>query len=341
MLAHKRAKAQPATTPVGTSAVLDKFKDHSIVMLGEIHWNLAEHEFIQRLLSDARFPDVVDDVAVEFGNSRYQSLIDRYTSGDNVPMDSLSLAWRNTTQPLAWDPPMYAEVYAAVRRINVKRPRDHLMRLIALDPPIDWSEVRTPEDFPRIWGYRDPVWFETLEREVLSRKRRVLVIAGGHHVMRRDPPNFQPQSFDRIGLGDALAQRYPGQAFSIYPAVGTGALARLVEDKGLEALVDVAGSSIAKRSAEILWSGSVTMLRKVNGVTQPYSLTTKDYPTIGELIDGVMYFGPSSASALRPVSIYADSGYVSELRRRNALMISIFGVDQDSTILDLAKRARH
>ena len=42
-------------------------------------------------------------------------------------------------------------------------------RVIALDPPIDWSKMTSADDFPRKWGYRDPVWFETLEREVCQK----------------------------------------------------------------------------------------------------------------------------------------------------------------------------
>ncbi|MEP6508429.1 MAG: hypothetical protein ABJC63_09410, partial [Gemmatimonadales bacterium] len=67
------------------------------------------------------------------------------------------------TQPLAWDRPIYADVYSAVRRINKTLPKSRRMRLIALDPPIDWANVHAVDDFPRIWGYRDPVWFQTLE----------------------------------------------------------------------------------------------------------------------------------------------------------------------------------
>ncbi len=327
---HVRAQARDARD--GVSSVIHTFDRHSIVLLGELHWNAEEHRFIQLLLSDPRLPKVVDDIAVEFGNSRYQGMIDRYVAGENVPVDSLRLAWRNTTQPLAWDRPIYADVYSAVRRANRRLPPNHRMRLIALDPPIDWSKVHSVEDFPRIWGYSDPVWFQTLESEVLSKKRKVLVIVGGLHILRRDPPDFQPRTFDRLGLGDALAQRYPPQTFRIFPVAGDGPLAQLVRAKSRETLIPVAGTQLGARNSQIFWDGSVTMFRKVNGVAQPYTLEEKDFPSIESLVDAIIYFGPDAPSAPLPIAQYADTGYVNKLRRRVGLVSEIFGLDQRALI---------
>lgn len=69
-------KAQPAI-----DSIIEAFDNYSIVMLGEVHWNLQQHRFIQGLLRDRRLPGKIDDVAVEFGNSLYQPLIDRHVAG--------------------------------------------------------------------------------------------------------------------------------------------------------------------------------------------------------------------------------------------------------------------
>jgi len=102
---------QVKTEYQGVDAVVHAFDRHSIVLLGEVHWSNAEHRFIQKLLRDTRFPCLVDDIAIEAGNSLYQPLIDRFVAGDAVPADSIQLAWRNTTQPMAWDPPVYGAIY--------------------------------------------------------------------------------------------------------------------------------------------------------------------------------------------------------------------------------------
>ena len=323
----------------GTDSVVAAFDKYQVVLLGEVHWNAQQHRFIQELLRDPRLPRKIDDIAIEAGNSLYQPIIDRYVGGDEVPRDSVQLAWRNTTQPLAWDRSIYSDIYETVREVNRKLPEARRIRLVALDPPIEWTNVTKPGDFPRLWGYRDPVWFETLDREVLSKRRKVLVIAGGLHILRRDPPDFQPKGFDRVGLGDALAQRYPTAALRVYPATGTGRLSRLVSGRPAGTMLRVRGTSLAARSSQVLWPSTVTMLRKVNGKTEPYTLSTKDFPPIGTLIDAIMYYGSDTVIAPLDVEQYRDCAYLTELRRRNELLLPVFGQDQGELITSLAKQA--
>jgi hypothetical protein len=330
---------QVKTEYQGVDAVVHAFDRHSIVLLGEVHWSNAEHRFIQKLLRDTRIPCLVDDIAIEAGNSLYQPLIDRFVAGDAVPADSIQLAWRNTTQPMAWDPPVYGAIYRAVREVNRGLPPSKRMRVVALDPPIDWSSVRSAADFPRIWGYRDPVWFTTLEKEVLSKHRKVLVIAGGLHILRRDPPGFTPQSFDRVGLGDALAQRYESQTFRIYPAIGSTGVGKRFAGKPAGTVLHISGTAFGALSSQMLWPSGVTMFRKVNGQNKPYTLQTSEYPAIGSLIDEIMYFGSDTTSSRPQRAIYRECAYVSELRRRNALLLPIFGFDRDPELASLAGKS--
>ena len=322
-------------------AIFQAFDSHSIVLLGEVHWSAQQHRFIQRLLRDPRLPGAVNDIAVEFGNSLYQPLIDRYVAGEPVPMDSLRLVWRNTTQVLAWDRPIYADIYAAVRYVNRKLSPAKRIRVVALDPPIEWRSVREADQFPRAWGYRDPVWFETLDREVLSRRRKVLVIAGALHILRRDPPEFQPKTFDRLGLGDAIAQRYPSDAYRIYPVIGRRASDGIARGWPAETLVDVKRTALGARSSQLLWPSSVTMLRTVNGKREPFTLQERDFPPIETLIDAMLYYGADATSTPLPVGQYRDCDYVAELRRRNQLLLNVFGQDQQPLIDSLAERARN
>ena len=68
-----------------TAAVLEAFKTHDIVMLGEIHNNKQEYEWLDALVANSEFADQVDDVVVELGNSLYQKSVDRYIAGEAVP----------------------------------------------------------------------------------------------------------------------------------------------------------------------------------------------------------------------------------------------------------------
>jgi hypothetical protein len=53
---------------------------------------------IRSLIRHPKFAGKVTDVVVEFGNGRYQSLMDRYMQGEDVSRSELRQVWENTTQ---------------------------------------------------------------------------------------------------------------------------------------------------------------------------------------------------------------------------------------------------
>src|SRR4051812_37298087 len=133
--------AQRAAVPIDPiDAVLNAFTSHRVVALGEgAHGNNQGHAFVLALIRDQRFPEVVSDIVVEFGNSRYQKLIDRFENGESVPEPELQRVWQDTTQPFAtFDLPIYAEFFQAVRAINQGLPKEKRVRVWLGEPPIDW-----------------------------------------------------------------------------------------------------------------------------------------------------------------------------------------------------------
>src|SRR5262245_31531207 len=152
------------------STIIDAFATHPVVALGEgAHGNVQGHAFRLALFRDSRFTTVVNDIVIESGSARYQDFMDRYVQGEAVPEVELLRAVReNTVTPTpAWDRPMYDEMFRAVRDINRSLPRDRQLRILLGDPPIDWSEVRTADDY-RAWLLRrDSHPAELIQREVL------------------------------------------------------------------------------------------------------------------------------------------------------------------------------
>lgn len=318
-------------------AVFKAFEHYQVVLLGEVHWSVAEHKFIDGVLYDPRLPATVRDIAVEFANASYQPLIDRYVAGAEVPADSLRQIWQNVIVPMAWDSPLYATFFRTVREVNRKLPVDQKLRVVALDPPIRWAEVRNTDDIPRKWGYRDPVWFEVLDREVLLRHRKALVICGALHIIRRDPATgFLPAPIERAGLGDALDQRYPGAAYSIYPLLGTdGRLVNMWRPNGLG---EIKGTTVGARTSHDLLPGSLTIFRMVDGKRVPHQLQENEYPPIEALVSAVAFYG--SGELTQPdVRSFRDPAYVAELHRRSAIVQPMFGQDLDSRIDDRARLA--
>src|SRR5687767_13873324 len=77
---------KPAVPLDPIPAILDAFRSHEIVALGDAHGTAQAQAFLKALVRDARFATTVDDIVVEFGNARYQDLVDRFVAGGQVPV---------------------------------------------------------------------------------------------------------------------------------------------------------------------------------------------------------------------------------------------------------------
>jgi hypothetical protein len=143
--AQSPAPPKPAVPLDALAAIVDAFKSHSLVALGETHGHLERQAFLHNLITDSRFAAVANDIVVEGGSSSCQELVDRFVSGEDVPLESLQRVWRNTTQGQAV-PRNLVEVFQLVREINSMRPKARQLRVLLGEPPIDWDRADPAPD---------------------------------------------------------------------------------------------------------------------------------------------------------------------------------------------------
>jgi hypothetical protein len=287
------------------SGILDAFRTHQIVALGEgIHGNNQAHAVRLALIRDPRFASVVNDVVVEFGSSRYQAVMDRFVGGGDVPYAELRKAWQDTTTPHAgWDLPMYEEFFRVVREQNASLPADRQVRVLLGDPPIDWSTVRTPEDVGRWLALRSQV-VDVIKREVLSKNRRALVLYGDGHLRRYSKWRGSggpapPTLMNRL---EAEGTR----AFAIWTNT-TVQLDRLQKDIGTwptPSLTIVRGTRL----------GALDFKHFAGMETDPPTSMEQQY-------DAVLYLGPVSSITFSelPASLCTDADYTKMRLARMAL----------------------
>jgi hypothetical protein len=215
---RKQPSPAPAAPVEPISAIVEAFRSHAIVALGNVEGgNEQAHAFQLALLRDSRFTAVATDILVEFGNALYQDVVDRFVRGEDVPYESLRRTWQNTTQvEYEWDLPIYEEFFRAVRAVNASLPRLRQIRVLLGDPPVDWEDIHNLQDLHKAMGDRDGYAFEVLRREVLAKGRRALVIYGGQHLLRR---NTIPGAADEwaAGITARIERDYLGSAFTILP----------------------------------------------------------------------------------------------------------------------------
>jgi hypothetical protein len=85
-------RAQNPTPGDPVERIVNLFDTYRIVMLGEIHECRQEYDLLRKLVATPAFTERVNDIVVEFGNARYQDVIDRYISGESMPIEQAQKA---------------------------------------------------------------------------------------------------------------------------------------------------------------------------------------------------------------------------------------------------------
>ncbi|MEA2260475.1 MAG: hypothetical protein QOH35_43 [Acidobacteriaceae bacterium] len=179
-----------------TPAVLHAFQSHEIVMLGEVHGNKQEYDWLRSLVANRGFAELVDDVVIEFGNSRYQQVVDQYVRGDAIPIEQVQGAWLDTVAAVGPPSPVYASLYEAVRETNMKRKGKHQIRILCGDSNIDWSRVNEGKDIVPYLSTREQSYVQVVESEVIAKHHRALLIMGAFHFLRHFDMNPGRKQFD-------------------------------------------------------------------------------------------------------------------------------------------------
>jgi len=188
------AQDQPAPVQADPQVVqavdglLSAFETHNVVAIGEQHGIAELGNLYQALLRDPRFAEVVDAVVLEYGNARYQDLVDRYMNGEDVPYEELRQVWNDAVGRVPGGTEvMYVQLYATLRAINQTLPEGERIRVLLGDPPIDWSSVNTREDALPYQLSRESHFAEVVIQEVLDKGLKALVIIGAPHLDRSAP----------------------------------------------------------------------------------------------------------------------------------------------------------
>ncbi|HET9715697.1 MAG TPA: hypothetical protein VFP60_05875 [Pseudolabrys sp.] len=300
--------------------ILAAFKTHQVVALGEgAHNNEQAHVFRMSLIRDPRFAKVVDDIVVEFGNSRYQDIMDRFVGGEDVPHTQLQQVWQNTTQAHEiWDVPIYEEFFREVRKVNARLPKKRRLRVLLGDLAIDWDRIKTQEDLRKAVR-TDKVPAGIIEREVISQGRRALVIYGDMHFVRRntywmmeDQAAAKERYARPVETIVALLERSGTKVFSI--RTSTSNLAELQPDIATwtpPKLALLAGTPLGQASFLFYYPDDI-YIRRPDNTWEQVKADPQRSPLMQDQFDAVLYIGPESSITYSKVSknTCADQAYM-------------------------------
>jgi len=165
--------------------IMKAFDKHQVVALGESHGWKEESEFIFSLIKYPSFVEKVNDIVVECGNSKFQSIVDDYINGKDVSIDKLQMTWRNMTVLCTCDAPIYEQLFQTVRTVNQNLSSDRKIRVLLGEPPINWSEIKSAQQIGLFVFQRDQYYAGIVSKEVIDKNRKALLIMGSLHFIRK------------------------------------------------------------------------------------------------------------------------------------------------------------
>jgi uncharacterized iron-regulated protein len=317
-------------------AILAAFDKYEVVGMGAAHGNQDLDDFILTIIRNPELPGKINDIVVECGNSLYQPVLDRYIAGDNVPLDQARQVWRNTTQPMCSVSAFYEELFPLVRRINQRLPAGTRFRVLAGDPPVDWSKVKTRDDVTAdpaepasLWRFmnRDPAIASAMEKEVLSKHRKALMLFGtGHLYHNHGGPMFTASAVEMY------EKNHPGVTLVIADHTGFGSYSPLEKYNDefesrmaawpIPSLVeDMAGTWLADL-LDKTHTGRGVMFRVGKDGKRTESPVDSGGVPFSKMADAYLYLGPRDLMLKEPhpAEVFLDKDYMAEMKRRAAIM---------------------
>ena len=313
------AQKSEAPPKPAIEAVLDLFEKYPVVALGMSHRQQDEADFSLELIRNPRFAERVNDVVVECGNALYQGVLDRYIEGGDVPLEKLRLVWRNTTQMAACEPRQHKELLDAVREVNRRLPAGKKIRVLAGDPPVDWDKIRTAEDFAPFMMQRDPHFAGVVEKEVLAKHHKALLVIGTGHVLKRPISWAALTAPPDPTITMMLEKQHPHSVFVIVPhddfGKRNGELEPKLSDWPRPTLAELGGNWVGGLDAGVIYEG------KIRRVGSNPNQEEDPFPgmKLRDIADGYLYLGP--IASIRMVEFPgSDAEYAKELERRMKLL---------------------
>lgn len=247
-------------------------------------------------------------------------MLDRFVDGEPVDIEDLQDVWRDTTQPGAFDSPVYEKFLRAVREANSYLLRHARLRVLAADYPINWDTVSGPSDLDAPMRNRDQFAATIIRQEVLERKRKALVLFGSAHLYRNRPGT----------IVDLLKDVENTKCFVVVPVGGPelpGILTSYEASAQKPQLIRLSDTEVKRlRAAEVLEIGT-KRIKMIDGKPvfqdgKPVFIPVfEDDIELGDLADACLDFGRDEPEFIHPrTELYGGTEYGREVHRRRTIL---------------------
>ena len=198
--------------------VADKFDDHSVVFIGELHKRKQDLEFFSQLIPYLYQTKKINIIGWEFGAAEYQKDADSVVTASEFDRKKAISIMRRSMYYWPWEE--YLNVFKTIWQLN--------KGISIADEKIKFLQLNTPF-VPKLWNSLnkevllkertknfDNVLPGIVEKEVIQKNKKILIYCGLHHSMTRfkTPKAFFIKNND-LRAGQILYAKYPDKIFQI------------------------------------------------------------------------------------------------------------------------------
>jgi len=329
LFAAPAVAAPPPKVIKAEDGIFTAFQSHALVGLGEWHGLAQEVDFYAALVRDPRFARDVGNIVLETGSAAQQSVVDRYVNGEQVPYAELRKVWADTVGMFPTVSDLGAiNLYASIRSVNLGLPPANRIKVWLGDPPIDWPQVKTKDQWQVLENQRDSYPAALIEREILGKGRKALVIYGAAHFAKYpgglalSSPVVSERS---LNMRARLDNKHPGALYVITPYIGytDAACAEKFEKDfpgaSAPALVSpIRGSAL---EADVASPGCYPITKIPQVSQEEYELSAHQFAGLDS--DALLYLGPRKSLTESPdvPDLYLDLEFRAEMDRRLRLRL--------------------
>ena len=213
--------------------IIEKFKDHDVVILGEMHRIKHDPLLVQNLMP-LLHKNGIYTVAIEFALYEDQSRIDKLVMAEEYDETLARSIHLNGFLHGLGGYHEYCDIFKAAWRVNKDIPAGaQKMRVLGVNDRLYWSEVKNREDVNKaeirkkvFKDFSEKNWADRVKKEVLDKGEKVLCYCGMHHAFSKyRQPVVSEGRFIRFGdvrFGNYLYEEKKDTVFTIslhYPWV--------------------------------------------------------------------------------------------------------------------------
>ncbi len=307
--------------------VVEKFRDHDVVILGEYH-RIRENVLLVHELIPLLHRSGIRVLATEFARREDQRLIDSLLAGGDYdePL-AREITFR---QLMSWGFQEYVDIFRAAWELNHSLPDSvpHF-RIIGMNDSPDWSVVKTQEDREKdeikrqVWrGGGEHLWAKSVT-DVVSTGEKALVYCGIHHGFSRYNQPIVSEGkfirFDTTRTGNYLRRALGDRVMTVFlhalwpPRSGYGSEHVYAADGQIDALFAELGAQYYPVGIDLTGApfGNLT------GAKSVYSQGYADF-TIGQFADGWIFQCPlSQYHGVTPIADFITEQNVERAKRQS------------------------